>query len=219
MKFLRLFEILSGSFPLNKGELPARCRRMAMCARTSSWMPRWILLATALFIFGCADGTAPTGAPGVGVEVGSLSPDFQAKNLRGGTSTLFEHRGKVVLVNFWATWCGPCKAEMPSMEALYREYQKQGLEILAISIDTTGAPQVRAYIEEFGFTFPVLMDSEFRVNDLYRVRVVPTSILIDRDGKIAQRLLGSRDWNDPDYRKLIEERLHSDIAKRERLKD
>jgi peroxiredoxin len=187
--------------------MTASCRfndatiHMTLCKNSGearAWRFAWLLLM--LFSFGCAD----TPAPGVGVEVGLLAPDFQVKNLRGGTATLSAYRGKVVLMNFWATWCGPCKAEMPSMEALYREYREAGLEILAISIDTSGAPPVRAYIEEFGFSFPVLLDSDYRINDLYRVRVVPTSLIIDRDGVVVRRLLGATDWNRPDERKRME---------------
>jgi len=140
----------------------------------------------------------------VGVEVGNIAPDFRVKNLRGGATTLSEYRGRVVLINFWATWCEPCRTEMPSMEALYRSQLQHDFEILAVSIDTSGAPPVRLYIEQFGFTFPVLMDDHFQVNDLYQVRVVPTSILIDRRGRVAERIPGAKDWNNPDMRAHIE---------------
>ncbi len=179
--------------------------RYGTSARNRVWRLVWPLLMAFLLCIGCTKEPAPTAQ--TGVEVGLLAPDFQVRNLRGGTATLSAHRGKVVLINFWATWCGPCKAEMPSMEALYREYREEGLEILAISIDTSGAPPVRAYIEAFGFSFPVLLDSEYRVNDLYQVRVVPTSLMIDRSGVVARRLLGATDWNRPDERKRIEQML------------
>ena len=140
----------------------------------------------------------------VGVEVGEIAPDFRVKNLRGGVTTLSEHRGRVVLINFWATWCEPCRAEMPSMEALYRSQLQHDFEILAISIDTSGAPPVRQYVEQFGFSFPALLDDNFQVNDLYQVRVAPTSILIDRQGRVAARIPGAKDWNHPDMRARIE---------------
>jgi len=95
------------------------------------------------------------------------------------------------------------------MEALYRTYHKDGFEILAISIDTMGEPVVRAFIEEFGFTFPVLVDPQLIVNDLYKVRVVPTSILIDKEGLVIRRVLGARDWGDPELRLLIESLVKS----------
>jgi len=140
----------------------------------------------------------------VGVEVGEIAPDFRVKNLRGGAMTLSEHRGRVVLINFWATWCEPCRTEMPSMEALYRSQRQHDFEILAISIDTSGAPPVRQYVEQFGFSFPALLDDNFQVNDLYQVRVAPTSILIDRQGRVVARIPGAKDWNSPDMRARIE---------------
>jgi len=144
----------------------------------------------------------------IGVEIGAIAPDFRVKNLRGGAMTLSEHRGRVVLINFWATWCKPCRMEMPSMEALYRSQPRHDFEILSISIDTSGAPTVRQYVEQFGFSFPVLLDDNFQINDLYQVRVAPTSILIDRRGRVAARIPGARDWNDPDMRAHIERLIH-----------
>ncbi len=136
--------------------------------------------------------------------VNQTAPDFKVGKLRGGEATLSEFRGRVVLINFWATWCRPCRAEMPSMEALYGSYKRTDFEILAVSIDTTGKEKVRSFIEEFGFRFPILLDPEFLIKDLYQVRVVPTSILIDRKGVIRERILGATDWNDPEMRLLVD---------------
>ena len=157
-------------------------------------------------LFACSRraGEDAKGPLSVGVEAGLLAPDFMAKNLRGGTASLSQYRGKVVLINFWATWCGPCKLEMPSMQALYRSYSRGDFEILAVSIDTGGELPVRLFVKDFGFSFPVLMDSQFEVNDRYQVRVVPTSILVDRKGVVAQRFLGAKDWNDQESRGVIE---------------
>jgi peroxiredoxin len=167
-----------------------------------------VLIPGVVLVGGCSDKMGEPAqnlpSPGVGVEVGLLAPDFKIKNLKGGLTGLSDYKGKVVLINFWATWCGPCRAEMPSMEALYRGYHRDDFEILAVSIDTGGEPPVRAFIEDFGFTFPVLMDHQFTVNDRYQVRVVPTSILIDRRGVVARRLLGAKDWDEPDTRTLVD---------------
>ena len=154
----------------------------------------FLLLSLALSA-GCSEKKGEPGKPPpVGVEVGFLAPDFRIKNLKGGLSTLSEQRGKVVLMNFWATWCTPCRAEMPSMEALYKKFDRKDFEILAVSIDTEGEPLVHSFIGQFGFTFPVLLDPQFAVNDLYQIRVVPTSLLIDRRGVIAQRIMGAKNW-------------------------
>lgn len=153
----------------------------------------------------CSNPERPDKKAGkIGVEVGDVAPDFRVKNLRGGAMTLSEHRGRVVLINFWATWCEPCRTEMPSMEALYRSHLQHDFEILAISIDTAGAPPVRHYVEQFGFSFPALLDDHFQVNDLYRVRVAPTSVLIDRQGRVVARIPGAKDWNSPDMRARID---------------
>ncbi len=95
------------------------------------------------------------------------------------------------------------------MEALYRSYSRSDFEILAVSIDTIGEPPVRLFVEDFGFSFPVLMDDEFEVNDRYQVRVVPTSILVDRKGKVAQRFLGAKDWNDQESRAAVEKLIRA----------
>jgi len=138
-----------------------------------------------------------------GVDVGYTAPEFKLKNLSGGQLSLSSLRGKVVLINFWATWCGPCKAEMPSMEDLYRNYKRDDFEILAVSVDTVTDNRVRDFVQRYGFTFPVLLDNQFTVNQVYEARVLPTSILIDRKGIIRERILGATDWSDPDTRLLI----------------
>lgn len=140
----------------------------------------------------------------LGVEVGNIAPDFRVANLKGGESSLSDYRGKVVLLNFWATWCGPCKAEMPSMEALYQSYPREDFEILAVSIDIDKDAPIQSFIEDFGFTFPVLLDTLFEVNDRYQIRVVPTSVVVNREGVITHRLLGAKDWNAPDSKLFLE---------------
>ena len=139
-----------------------------------------------------------------GVEVGQVAPEFTLRNLRGGELSLSAFRGKVVLINFWATWCGPCKAEMPSMETLYKSYKRDDFEIIAVSIDTVGENTVRDFVERFHLTFPVVLDNQFVVNQLYEARYVPTSLLIDRKGIIRDKIPGAKNWNDKETRLLVD---------------
>jgi peroxiredoxin len=162
---------------------------------------------------GCSEKKGESGkglsSPEVGVDVGQIAPDFKIKNLKGGLTALSEYRGKVVMINFWATWCGPCLAEMPSMEAMYQRYPRKDFEILAVSIDTIGEPPVRLFVENLNLSFPVLMDNQFTVNDHFQVRVVPTSILIDRKGVVSQRVLGAKDWAGPDSRAVVDKLIQA----------
>lgn len=139
----------------------------------------------------------------------SPAPGFTLAKLQGGTASLSEYRGKVVLLNFWATWCVPCIREMPSMETLWQKYQGRGLVILAVATDNddNGQPRIRNFMKRLKLTFPVLLDPENQASDLYEVSGVPVSYLIDREGKIAGRWLGSEDWASPEAFKLVEDLL------------
>lgn len=137
-------------------------------------------------------------------RVGFLAPEFRTRTLRGEPVSLSQYRGKVLLVNFWATWCEPCKEEMPSMEALYKSLRGEDFEILAVSIDLEGEGIVKSFVKEFGFTFPILLDKNlFIVEDTYQVRFVPASFLIDKKGIITHRISGWRDWNSGESKELI----------------
>ena len=143
-------------------------------------------------------------APGRAVlKVGSPAPNFQLWDLGGKPVSLTDYQGGVVLVNFWATWCGPCKVEMPAMEKLYREFNRPDFEILAVSTDAQGAAVTRPFRDEMGLTFPILHDSDFRVGMTYGARTLPMSFLIDRQGKVTHRIFGARDWYSPEAHQLI----------------
>lgn len=119
---------------------------------------------------------------------------FYLKDLDGDLHRLKDFRGKVVLLNFWATWCPPCREEMPSMQELHEEYQEKGLAVVAVSVDKDSPGVVADYIEELGLTFQVLHDRDNRVSERYRIPGVPASFLIDREGRVAYKVLGSIDW-------------------------
>ncbi len=144
-------------------------------------------------------------AAATGLRVGSLAPDFVLPSLNGNMVRLSELRGqKAVFINFWATWCPPCRLEMPTMENAYQEYQARGLEILAISIDTGPKDVIRNFMQEYGLTFPILLDPEGEVMHLYRIFSIPASFLIDKAGIIRYKELGYRDWTDLESRKKLE---------------
>jgi len=137
------------------------------------------------------------------VKVGEEAPNFRLRDLAGNVMSLSQLRGKVVLLNFWATWCGPCRVEMPAMEQLYRTFPRREFEILAVSTDPQGAVVTRPFQQELGFTFPVLHDSEFRVGLTYGARTLPMTFMVDRQGVIRQKIFGARDWDSPEARELI----------------
>ena len=116
--------------------------------------------------------------------------DFTLTDLQGQAWTLQALRGKVVMVNFWATWCDPCRREMPDLETLYRRFKKQGLVVLAISDDDVG--KVKQLLAEKRFTYPVLLDPGRKVTDLFRIEGIPKSFVYDRDGKLVAQAIDMR---------------------------
>ena len=117
-------------------------------------------------------------------QMGQLAPDFSLPTLGGGETNLSDYAGQVVLVNFWATWCPPCKAEMPDINAYYEARQDDGLVVLAVNAQEDAAT-VSSFIEATGFSFPVLLDSDGRVEQQYQVRSFPMTFVIDRDGRVV----------------------------------
>src|SRR5882672_7551181 len=123
--------------------------------------------------------------------------------LRGEPLKLSEQRGKPVMINFWATWCAPCREEMPAMERLYRGHRERGFVLLAVSVDTD-ASLVRPFLEQHKLTFPVALDSKMSLANAYRVRALPSSYLVDRDGNLAAVALGPRAWDNRVAHALVE---------------
>jgi peroxiredoxin len=134
-----------------------------------------------------AAADAATSAPAP--VVGAPAPNFTLESLAGDSVTLADLRGQVVLLNFWATWCGPCEAEMPAIEARYKAFGKSGLAVLAINLAEPEA-EVQAFVDRLGLTFTILMDPSETVFDLYRVRGYPTTFIVDREGMIIQQRVG-----------------------------
>ena len=131
-------------------------------------------------------------------QKGDIAPDFVLKSLDGSQVGLLDFKGRYVLVNFWATWCVPCKMEMPSLEKLHKHFPDEKLVVLPISNDMFGEKVVRPYVESKEFSFTILFDPTLEVSNRYGVVTLPTTFLIDPDGKIIGVLEGAEDWSKPE---------------------
>jgi len=160
------------------------------------------------------------------VAVGSEAPDFRAQVVqatvppRGGSPavrSLADYEGQVVLVNIWATWCGPCREEIPSLQALYRDFAPRGFKILAVSVDegAGAAPKVRDFMRQFGVTFDVLHDPDGSIQKTYQTTGVPENFVIGADGVVRKKAY-AQDWNGPENRALIAKLLDEAGAPRRR---
>jgi peroxiredoxin len=134
-------------------------------------------------------------------------PDFTAPLQDGRKVSLRDYRGKVVFLNVWATWCGPCRMEMPSMEILYRRYKDKGLEMLALNLQESKS-EIETFMRRNKLNFPVIMDQDGSIGNQYGIRAIPTTYLLDRQGRVVLRLTGSINWDDPDIFAAIEALLN-----------
>ncbi|MDP7556761.1 MAG: TlpA disulfide reductase family protein [Nitrospinaceae bacterium] len=137
-------------------------------------------------------------------DVGYLAPGFSLRNLKGNRESLEKYRGQVVVLNFWATWCAPCRVEMPSFENLYRRYRSEGMAVLAITIDKNADAKIKSFVEEYGLSFPVLLDTKGEVERLYPSMTIPFTYVIDRDGRVVARVDGAKNWESEETFEAIE---------------
>ena len=133
-----------------------------------------------------------TGPPQIGAPV----PDFTLPDLAGKQVRLGDYRGKVVILNFWGTFCPPCVEEMPSLEKLYRALRAKGLEVVAVSVDES-VSDIEAFRDRFGLSFLILHDKDARVAKAYQTFKYPETYVVDRDGKLVSKAIGAVDWIDP----------------------
>lgn len=144
-----------------------------------------------------------------GAEVGERAPDFRALDIASGDSVSFReaYGGHVTLVNVWATWCVPCRAEMPAMQQLYEAYKDRGFRIAAVSIDEGPVDDVRAFARDLNLSFDILHDKSGEIERIYRTTGVPESFLIDQDGTIIRKQIGEHPWNSPANQRIVGELL------------
>lgn len=143
------------------------------------------------------------------VNVGSTAPNFRAKVLgESRYKTLADYKGQVVMLNIWATWCGPCQVEIPSLERLYREYGDKGLKLVAVSIDDyVSEDSIRAFARNFGVTFEVLHDSTHSIERQYQATGYPETFVIGKEGTIRKKWIGPDDWSSQGNRALVAQLL------------
>ena len=127
-------------------------------------------------------------------EVGHPAPEFTLRNLQGNLEGLVDHKDKVIILNFWATWCAPCLEEMPAFEKLYRRYRSQGVTVLAVSLDKGDISKVKDFVDANNLTFPVLIDSDGAAEKLYPSFTIPFTYVIDKAGRVAARVDGAKNW-------------------------
>jgi len=144
------------------------------------------------------------------VEVGKPAPDYRAVSVNGDSVSLASQRGKVVLFNVWATWCHPCRDEIPELLVLYEKYKPRGLELVGVSIDANGSDDaIRSFMKDFRMTYPVWRDPDERVSAEFLVVGVPATFLIDRNGILRWRKTGPIQPGDSSLVAAIEQALGS----------
>ena len=144
------------------------------------------------------------------VEIGVAAPSYSAVSMNGDSVSLAAQRGKVVLLNIWATWCHPCRSEIPELRAIHATYQQRGLELIGVSVDTDGNDDtIRQFMKEFQMTFPIWRDPEERISTKFLTVGVPSTFLIDRQGILRWRKTGPIAPNDSSLKSAIQRALES----------
>jgi peroxiredoxin len=170
---------------------------------------QWLIVAAVLLLLTAGAILGLQLAPDIfPVEVGARAPAFRAVDLASGDSvSLAKYKGQVVLLNVWATWCEPCRVEMPSMQRLHEALGAKGLKIVAVSIDEAGAQVVKDFQRQFALTFDILQDRSRAIERTYQTTGVPESFVLNRDGEIVKKVIGAHVWDSPADEGLFERLL------------
>ena len=161
-----------------------------------------LLLMLFVILAGCDNTEAGSKVPN-GSLPEQVAADFTLSDMSGQQVSLSQFKGKVVLLNFWATWCPPCREEMPSMERLYNDFREKGLVILAVNVEENGHQVVSKFLQGNPYTFPILLDDKNVATQQYGVFRFPESFLIDRNGNVVEKIIGGRNWlSGPTFKKI-----------------
>jgi len=158
---------------------------LAACAREQQSTPPKAKSASKARSAASQEETSPK------TEVGDPMPPYSAKYLDGKPFDLANEKGNVLLLNVWATWCSPCRFETPELQALYDKYSAQGFKVIGVSVDEDGAKSVKPFVAESKITYPIVLDADARVANVLRTTVLPTSVILGRDGRIIWRRIGA----------------------------
>ncbi|MEW8390570.1 MAG: TlpA disulfide reductase family protein [Candidatus Thiodiazotropha sp.] len=159
---------------------------------------RPLILVTVCLVFACGDALAAKAQP--------MAPDFTLKSREGVNIKLSELRGQVVMVNFWASWCGPCRQEMPLLQQLFERYQSLGFSLLGVNVDEDRAAADKM-LKDLPVSFPILYDDRSKVSKEYQVKAMPSTFMVDRDGRIRYLHKGYKPGYEEDYQQQIRELL------------
>lgn len=163
-----------------------------------------VCCALTLTAFGCSKDTSKTSGPAAVPVEKSQAPEISVISLDNQQTTLASFKGKVVLLNFWATWCPPCREEIPSMMKLNRLMAGKPFQMVCVSVDEGGKKAIEDFFKNSGFSLPAYTDPNGQTAKTYGITGVPESFLIDKNGVIVKKVIGGMDWNSPEVVNFIE---------------
>ncbi|HYM62160.1 MAG TPA: TlpA disulfide reductase family protein [Thermoanaerobaculia bacterium] len=181
------------------------CHRETPVAKTAAppATPPAVTTAATTAVAPAAASAAAAGS----ADVGAMMPDYQAQWLDGKPMDIASRRGKVVFLNLWATWCQPCRYEIPQLQKMQDHFAAQGFEVIGVSLDEGGVDGVREFVKKQGMTYPIALDPEGKLANLFQTTMIPTSVLIDRSGRIVWKSSGALMGEDKDLNEALRKAL------------